>query len=136
MIPFIEAYKRLQEKTPRIALLNVNSENSTYTNYASMNRNCYFCFGCHHNEDCYYMGYSVKNVDCVDCEDVESSELLYECLLCEKCYNCTNSSYLIACSDCNFCWDLSNSTNCFLCTGMQNTHYAILNEPFSKKTFI
>ena len=61
--------------------------------------------------------------------------MLYECILCDKCYNCSFSSYLIACSDADFCWDLSNCTNCFLCTGMQNAHYCILNEKLSPEKY-
>jgi hypothetical protein len=135
MTPFIQEYLRLQESTPRIGILNVNSENSNYTNYSSYNKNCYLCFGTHYSEDCYFLGYSVGNTDCVDCEDVEKSELLYECVLCEKSYNCSYSSYLIACSDCDFCWDMSNSTNCFLSTGMQGASYCILNQQLSPEEY-
>lgn len=139
---FIDAYKKLQLERPRIALLNVNSENSAYTNYSSFNKDCYFCFGSHYSENCYYLQYSVKNTDCVDCMDIEKSELLYECTLCEQCYNCSWSGYLMTCSDCDYCWDVSNSTNCFLCTSIQNKSYCILNEQltreeyFAKKAFM
>ena len=133
---FLEEYRRLQSKTPRLTLTCVNSENSDYTNYSSYNRNCYLCFGVHYSEDCYFLGYSVKNTDCVDCEDIEHSELLYECILCEKCYHCNHGSYLIACSDCDFCWDLSNCTHCFLCTSLQNSSHCILNEKLTPENFL
>lgn len=132
---FIEEYKKLQLEKPRIALVSVNSENSEYTTYASFNKNCYLCFGVHYSEDCYYMGYSVNNTSCADCEDVEKSELMYECMLCEKCYNCNFGMYLIACSDCDFCWDLANCNNCFLCTGTQNKNYCIANEQLSREAY-
>lgn len=133
---FIEEYTKLQKQTPRLGLLSVNSENSAYTNYSSFNKNCYYTFGVHYCEDCYYLGYSNKNTDCVDCEDIESSELLYECFMAEKCYNCAYSAYIFTCSDCGFCWDLVNCQNCFLCTGLQNKSYCIENEKCTKEEYV
>lgn len=132
---FAEEYKKLQSERPRITLLNVNSENSAFTNYSSFNKNCYMCVGTHYCEDCFYLEYSVKNTDCMDCTDIEKCELLYECTLCEQCYNCSYSGYLFSSNDCDYCWDMANSSNCFLCTSMQNKSYCILNEQYSPEEY-
>ncbi len=66
--PFFEQFKELQTSVPRVTLLNTNSENSEYTNYAGNNKNCYFLFSNSygHNEDCYYGTMFAKNRNCVD----------------------------------------------------------------------
>lgn len=134
-MPFIEDFKQLQLKTPRLAIINLNSENSAYTNYSSLNRNCYLVSGTHYSEDIYYAQYCAHLTSCMDCLDVDKSELCYECVFSEKSYNCNFSAYLINCYNCDFCWDLTNCQNCILCSCLQNQSYCILNKQLSKEDF-
>lgn len=132
---FVEDFKKLQLATPRLAIINTNSENSAYTNYSTFNRNCYLVSGMHYCEDVYYAQYGVGLTSCADCFDVEKSELCYELVFAEKCYNCSFGGYLIGCADCDFCFDLTNCQKCFLSCGLQNQMYCVLNEQLSKETY-
>lgn len=132
---FIDEFTTLQKSAPRIAIINTNSENSAYTNYSTFNKNCYLSSGTHYCEDVFYSQYVTGLTSCMDCLDVDKSELLYECVFSEKCYNCNWSAYLMNCFNCDFCWDLTNCQNCFLCSCLQNQSYCILNKPMSKEEF-
>lgn len=132
---FIDDFKKLQLQTPRLAIINTNSENSLYTSYSTFNKNCYLSFGTHYSEDAYHCEYSVGLTSCVDCSDVEKSELCYELVFSEKCYDCTYSAFLMGCSFCDYCYDLVNCQNCFLSTCTQNGSYQILNKKYSKKEY-
>lgn len=132
---FLDEFQKLQLKMPRIALQFSQSENSEYTNYAFKNKNCYLVFGSHYNEDGYYQQYTYATKDCVDCDTVEKGELGYECTYGSNIYN---GNYLFnchSCSDCEFSFDLVNCRNCFLCAGLRNVEYHILNKPVSKETY-
>ena len=132
---FIEDFAALQAKTPRLAIINTNSENAAFTNYSTFNRNCYLSSGTHYSEDVYYSQYCVGLTSCTDCLDVEKSELCYECVFCEKCYSCTYGSYLVNCFNCDFSNDLTNCQNCFLSCCLQNQSYCILNKSMHKEEF-
>ncbi|MEK7171346.1 MAG: hypothetical protein AAB739_00405 [Patescibacteria group bacterium] len=134
-MPFVDDFKNLQLKTPRITIVNTNSENSAYTNYSTFNRNCYLVSGTHYSEDVYYTQYCAHLTSCMDCLDVDKSELCYECVFSEKCYDCNSSAYLINCQNCDFSWDLTNCQNCFLCSCLQNQSYCILNKQLSKEEY-
>lgn len=132
---FIDDFIALQKRTPRLAIIHTNSENSAYTNYSTFNRNCYLVSGTHYSEDVYYAQYCVGLTTCSDCLDVEKSELCYECVFSEKCYNCQYSAYLINCFNCDFSWDLTNCQNCFLSSCLQNQSFCILNKQLSKEEY-
>lgn len=132
---FADELKQLQLKTPRIALVSSNSENSDYTNYAYKNKNCYLVFGSHYNEECYYLQYCWANKDTVDCDRVDKSELAYECAFCTNVYNCSYLLNCFTCADCEFGFDLVNCKNCFLCAGLRNVEYHINNKPVPKNIY-
>lgn len=132
---FLDHFKKLQLETPRIAIINTNCENSEYTNFSTFNKNCYLSFGTHYSEDAYHCEYSVGLTSCMDCSDVEKSELCYELVFSEKCYDCSYGAYLMGCSFCDDCYDLVNCQNCFLSTCLQNASYQILNKKYGKKEY-
>lgn len=132
---FLQDFTELQQRTPRLAIINTNSENSAYTNYSTFNRNCYLVSGTHYSEDVYYSQYCVGLTSCSDCLDVEKSELCYDCVFSEKCYNCNYAGYLINCFQCDYAYDLTNCQNCFLSACLQNQSYCILNKALSKEEY-
>ncbi|MEK7171283.1 MAG: hypothetical protein AAB739_00075 [Patescibacteria group bacterium] len=132
---FVEEFKRLQLKQPRIALQFSQSENSDYTNYAFKNKNCYLVFGGHYNEDGLYGQYTYATKDCVDCDTTEKGELAYECTYCSNIYNCNYLFNCHTCSDCEYGFDLINCKNCFLCAGLRNNEYHIQNKPVPKEKY-
>ena len=82
---FFPQFAELTKKVPRIALVNKQSENSEYGNYAFANKNCYLIFGSHYEEDCLFSRYSTKNKDCTDYFWLYGSELCYEAAFSANC---------------------------------------------------
>src|SRR3989338_4196747 len=111
---FVQEFQELRESQPRIALVNSDSENSEYCNYAYKNKNCYLIFGGHYNEDSMHGQYTWKVTSCVDCNRVGKSELCYECTFGSNLYNCNYCYNCFTCADCEFGFDLVNCKNCFL----------------------
>lgn len=132
---FVDEFRKLQLRQPRISLQFSQSENSDYTNYAFKNKNCYLVFGSHYNEDCYYNQYTYADKDCIDCDTVEKSELTYESTYCGNLYNCNYLFDCYTCSDCEFGFDLVNCRNCFLSAGLRNVEYHIQNKPVPKEKY-
>lgn len=135
--PFFEQFKKLQSAVPRSALLNSNSENSTYTNLTANNKNCYLLFsnGYGHNEDCYYGTMFAKNRNCIDGIQLEQCELCYECTDCSECFNLVKGQMCSQCTDSYFLEDCRNCTNCFMCKGLRNKEYCIKNKQYSKDEY-
>ncbi len=131
--PFFDQFKELQERAPRPALMNRESENSDYCNYAGENRNCYLANnGSWYNENCLFGESYLRCRDAVDCSYLYKSELCYQCLGGEQLYDC---AYLIDChhcSGCAFSFNLRSCQDCLLCSNLRNKSNYILNQPASK----
>jgi len=89
--PFLEQFKELQSKVPRIALLVIDSVRSDYTNNAGDNKDCYLIFAAEQNEDSLYSRLIMKCKQVCDCAFVYDSELCYECIDCRQCFRCLYS---------------------------------------------
>lgn len=134
--PFLEQFRELQLKVPRISSFVFQNTASDYTNGSAFNKNCYMIFVSDHNEDCMY-SYSTFNSrnssDLLNCSECESC---YESLTCTKCYqtsfseDCSNSQNLLFCKNCVNCQD------CVGCTNLRNARYSIFNETYSKEEYI
>lgn len=132
---FFDQYEELQRTVPRLALLNMNSENSDYCNVTIYNKNCYLVFGGDYNEDCLY---SVFNFNCATSSDlywVTKSELLYDCVDCRECYNVRYSQNASGCRDSLFLFDCRNVSNSFGCVGLRSKEYYIFNKPYSREEY-
>lgn len=134
--PFLDQFKELQLKVPRIALLSKNSENSEYTNHAGDNKNCYLSFICFSSENVYYSRKTFNGVDIVDSYlSFDHSQNIYSCFMS---FNVTNSSHLINCStvdNCHYCVDLKNCQNCFMSNNLRGKTYYFRNEPLQKDEY-
>jgi hypothetical protein len=133
--PFFSQFAELFKRVPLIALSNINSTNSDYTNFVAMNKNCYLCFGAGLNENVSYSNKALESKDSQDLMMVTRAELSYDCTNCldvykllfsDNCKNCTNSAFLYGCRDC---------TNCFLCTNLVSKSYCILNQQYTKEQY-
>lgn len=134
--PFFEQFKEVQLKSPHIALSNMNSENSEYTNMASDNRNCYLIFAAENNENCMYGKLVQTCKECFDCNFIYDSELCYECLNTHNGYNCFFCKDIQDSHECYFSVDLKGCSNCFLCSNLRNAEYYIENKKYSKQLYI
>ncbi|MBU0731664.1 hypothetical protein KKC88_02170 [Patescibacteria group bacterium] len=133
---FFEQYKDLQKQVPRLSLYNKGCENSDFTNHSTYNKNCYLCFNLAYSENCLYTSnFVIYSKDCVDCYDMQKSELLYECFRIRECYN---SEYLFHCTKCfdsSFLYDCNGCNNCFMCYNLRNQEYCIFNKKYSKQEY-
>lgn len=133
--PFLQQFKELQNKVPRIALLVIDSVRSDYTNNAGENKDCYLIFAAENNEDCMYGRLVQRSKQCVDCAYVYDSELCHECVDVRQCYRCLFSEQCQSSSDLLFCYDMRDSQNCIFCTNGRHMNNAILNVVYDKETY-
>ena len=134
-VPFFEQLKVLLDVTPRLSIINKQTENSEYSNYSFANKNCYLTFGSHYEEDCLYGAYSTKNKDCVDCLWIYGSELLYECLFSKNCNRSLFLDHCADCTDCAFSIDLKGCMHCLFCSNLNHKKYCIFNEQLTKEQY-
>lgn len=133
--PFLEQYGELLTKVPHLAIINKQSENSEYCNYAYANKNCYLTSGSHQEEDCLYEAYSTKNKDSMDFLWVYGSELIYECLFCKNCYSSLFLDHCEDCSECLFSRDLKGCKNCLFCANLRQKEFYLFDEPCTKEAY-
>ncbi len=133
--PFLQQFKELQSKVPRIGLLVIDSVRCDYTNNAAENKDCYLLFAAENNEDCMYGRLIQKCKGCVDCAFTYESELCYECIDCRSCFKCMYSELCQSSSDLLFCYNMRDSQNCILCTNGRHLSNAILNVQYSKEEY-
>lgn len=125
----LEQYNEVRRRVPRLALVNMNSENSEYTNMADGNKNCYLLFAAEQNENCSYGKLVQSCKDCFDNSFVYNSELCYECINVRNCYR---SIYLQDCQDsreCGYSIGLRGCSNVWLSANLHNKEYYIANQP-------
>jgi hypothetical protein len=132
---FLDQFKELQAKVPRISLLVIDSLRSDYTNNAGENKDCYLIFAAENNEDCQYGRLIQRSKMSVDCAYLYDSELCYECVDCRQCFRCLFSEQCQTSSDLLFCYDMRDSQNCIFCTNGRHMSNAILNVRYDKETF-
>lgn len=132
---FFEQVAQLHQSVPRMALMNINCDNSDYCNMSNGSSNCYLVFGNVKNTDCAYGHIVWHSQDCFDCLYIYRCSFCYECIDCVSCYslsfsrdcdNCSSSSFLVHCASCK---------SCFGCVGLKNKEYHIFNEPHSKEEY-
>jgi len=133
--PFFDQFYDLMQKVPRLAIVNKQSQNSEYCNYAFSNKNCYLLFGAHYEEDCMYGHYSTKNKDCIDYSGFYESELSYGCIFSGKLYRSVYLDHSEGCQDCYFSVDLKGCKHCLFCSNLRHKEYYIFNKKYSKEDY-
>jgi len=133
--PFFDQWIELRNKTPRAAILSINSVGSEYTNNTEDAKNCYLIFAALNNEDCMYGRLLYRSKQIVDSAFVFDSEKGYELVDCRNCYNCLFTERAQASSDLLFCFDMRDCQNCILSTNLRHEQYMILNEKCTKEEF-
>lgn len=132
---FLEQYRELQLKVPRLALMMLNSVRCDYTNGASDNKDCYLIFAAEYNEDCMYSRLIQKCKGCIDNAFIHQSELCYECIDTRECFKCMYCEQCQSSTDLLFCYNVRNSNNCIFCVNGRNLSNSILNVKYSKEEF-
>jgi len=132
---FFEQFQELMKEAPILHNMVANSKNSRYSNYVYANKNCYLCFAGNYLEDSLYCYNGQNSRDCVDALYLYDSELCYECIHSTNCYG---SNFLLNCRSCkssSFLGDCVNCSDCFMCFGLTNAQYCILNKQYSKEEY-
>lgn len=130
---FSEQFKQLQEKTPRIAIYNTQSENSEYTIHSARNRNCYMGSSLIDNEDIFYSDWVMNSKDCMDSLFCTQMERCYQCIDSQECYNSDYLKICVSLSDSFLCFDCRNGENLIGCIGLRNKQNYILNQKSTKE---
>ncbi len=135
--PFFKQFKDLQQKVPRLAILNQNSENSDYTNNSGYNKNCYFVFAGSnsYSENCMYDVCIFRCFNAVDGINLRQCEMCYECTDAIICNHVLYSQYTVSCSDSSFLFDCRNCSHCTACVNIRNKSYCFFNEQLTKEAY-
>jgi hypothetical protein len=133
--PFFEQFGELLKRVPNPHVMIVQSENSLYTNYNYMNKNCYLCFAGNNLQDSLYCYNAENSQDCVDCLFVYSCELCFQCVHCKDCYDLKYSLHSKGCSESAFLEDCIGCKNCFMCWNLKNKEYCFMNKEYSREEY-
>jgi len=130
--PFFEQFEELMKAVPRLDLVNVQHENSDYTNYGYANKDCYLLYTSDENEKCCYGAYVWDSLGCIDNCYILDSKYSYDCVDCVGMYECQHCRMCESCQNCKNCYDCRNCSDCFGCAGLRRKQYYFLNEKLEK----
>ena len=133
--PFFQQYDELAKKVPRFSTFNLQAENSKYSNFSWMSKNCYLVFGCVRDEDCLYGHIVWDSKDCVDNLYIFRCEWCSNCIDCVDCYDVHFSTESANCNKSYFLHDCRGCTNCFGCTNLRNKQYHFMNHECNKTEY-
>ena len=133
--PFFEQFHELMKKVPKMAVLNLNNENSDYNTFVAFSKNVYMSPGSYCMEDCYYCCKSQYCKDCLNNNFIDHCELVSNSTNCRNCYN---SHFLINCRNCNNCHYVAYSSSCqdcFMCVNLSNKKFYYKNKSYSEEDY-
>lgn len=135
--PFFVQFRALMEKVPHqnLSVSYKTLLNSEFTNMNHELKNCYWLFNADYDENCLYSEEVEHSKDCIDTTMIESGELIYQSLNCNKCYR---TYYSVDCEGSHDVWfskNLVGCSNCFGCVNLRNQQYRIFNEPYTKEDY-
>ncbi len=133
--PFFGQFRELQLHVPRLALIDIKSENSPYCNMSMGNKNCYLICGGDFNQDCMYGVFGMHNKSVTDCDSSNHNERCYALF---NSFTCYDSQYIVDsqnCNNCAFVSDCIGCTDCILCTNLRKKSYCIRNVQYSKDDY-
>lgn len=133
--PFFEQMKELQLEVPRVAIIQVNCENSDYCNMCVGNKDSYLIFGGDFNDKALYGTLNMRNINSVDLDFSNDNELCYYLGDSIGCYGCWFTFDSKNCKNCYFISDCSNCTDCILCTNLTSKSFCIMNKQYSKEEY-
>lgn len=134
--PFLDQYRELFQKVPRIALFQFrNTVDSDYANFTIGGKNLYLTFSAVEDEYCYYCYYIDNSRECFDCYNVMKSEACYECVDCSRCYRVLLSFKAHDSMDSAYLFDCVNCQNCFMSSNLRNKQYVFRNQQMTKEQY-
>ncbi len=132
---FLEQFREVLFKTPKISLIGVRNINSHYLNITADNKNCYFIIESSNNENCTHCYWIQLSEDLVDSSFTDKVELSYEV---DDCYDCNNLKWSKGCHNCldgAFLLDCRGCTECLGCINLRGQKYNIFNKQYTKEEY-
>jgi len=133
--PFFQQFEKLLEKTPKMALINRNSENSDFCNNVLGEKDCYLIFIWAEDQNSYYSYAILWCKDCMDSLWTINSQLCYECMNAQTSYNCKYCFNVVDCADSEYLMNCIWVKNSLFCIWLTNKQYHILNKKHSKEDY-
>jgi hypothetical protein len=132
---FFEQFYELNQKTPKVNLLNIDQENSDFCNFTAGNKNCYMVIGGDFNQDCFYSVFNMNSSDVAESYLIEKCQLSYGLVYSANCYNVKFAKNSFNCSESWFLSDCLSLKDCIGCVGLNNKQYCIFNVQYSKEEY-
>lgn len=132
---FFDAFEKLRNQTPKVALMNLAGQNSGYGNFTFQCIDSYYCIGSDFLSNSQYNYWGYHNKSCVDCTYCRYCEDCYECVDCQTCGNCGFLQDCESCENCFACYDCISLKDCFACIGLYRKQYYIYNKPYAKEEY-
>ncbi len=135
MLDFVEEYRKLQLKTPRLSTFILNASNSDYCFNVDQAKNLYLVANGFQSQDCLYGRDIYNSNDCLDCDHIKEGTLLFNCINCRNCYNCDFLQESENCNDCRYGYFLRSCKNCIGCAGLTHKEFYIFNQSYSPEDY-
>ncbi len=132
---FFEQFWTIVKNTAHPHIITMDSENSEYTNFNGFCKDSYLCAAGNYSENISYCYNAEKTKNSLDCLFVFQSENCYELIHSSKCYRVFFSLHCEGCSDWAYLEDCNWCSNCYMCVGLKNKKYHILNKEYSKEEY-
>lgn len=135
MIDFIEEYRKLQLKTPRLSTFTLTSTNSDYCFNVDQVKNLYLIANGVKDQDCMYGRDFYDCSNCLDCDHIKDCSLCFGCINCRNCYNCDFLQDSESSTDCSYGYYLRSCKSCVGCVGLIHKEFCIFNVQYPKEDY-
>ncbi|MEK7528649.1 MAG: hypothetical protein AAB592_02700 [Patescibacteria group bacterium] len=132
---FLKDLELLRYQSPRIALVNIDAENSEYASYCYKNKECYLIYASDYNRDCINCYFIYHCEDCTDSSYCQGSTLCYNCVDMEGCYDCLHSQDCRNCTEVEYSYDMVGCMSCFGCVGLRQKQFHVFNEKVTQEEY-
>ncbi len=133
--PFFDQFEELSNTVPRLAVINVQTENSDFCNNSDNLRNCYFVFDAGRVEDSLYCEMASDCRTCIECTLISYCELCYDCTSCVRCYGLQSSEDCADCSESYFLRGCRSCKSCFGCVNLRHKEFYIFNKQVTAEEY-
>lgn len=125
-------FREVKAYRPHVYMRQSRNDEKCTGDYVSLSKNSQFCFDVTRAKDSLYMTNAINCSECVDisfageppllgCYEIMSGMGLDECRFCNACWHDKFLEYCELCFHCEYC---------FLCVGLQNRKFYILNQAY------
>ena len=132
---FFEQFDKLLLMTPKVSIMNINCENSEYTNHTLQSKNCYLCVWTTKSEDVLYSNFVRDTKNVLDSTFTYESEMIYYGMDVTRCYHCFFIKNCVQCQDSFGIEECENCHHCIGCYWLKNKEYHVFNKPVSREEF-